>query len=72
MAGLTQAQKETALALWVAADAAVSVGQEFSHNGRTFKRADVAEIRNNITFWDNLVQKGARGGIAIRGATPIG
>ncbi len=72
MAGITAATAQTNLDLWLAADAAVAVGQEFSHNGRSFKRADAEQIRANISFWDDKVKRLSRGGIRIRGAVPIG
>lgn len=59
MAGITLAQAEVALALWLAADAALSTSQSYeidTGNGRRkLTRADAAEVRNNITFWDGKV-----------------
>jgi hypothetical protein len=60
MAGITIDQAEARLTAWLEADAAVSSGQEYeidTGNGRRrLKRADAAEIRANITFWDEKVK----------------
>jgi hypothetical protein len=56
MAGITLAQAEEKLALWMAADEAVSRGQSYSIAGRNLSRTDAAEIQNRITFWDAKVK----------------
>lgn len=56
MAGLTLAQAETALALWIAADQAVAAGQSYSIKDRSLSRADAAEITRKIDYWDNKVK----------------
>ncbi|HNQ00722.1 MAG TPA: DUF6148 family protein [Syntrophales bacterium] len=76
MAGITLAQAEAQLALWIAADTAVATGQSYSVGGRQLTRADAAEIRNNIIFWDSQVRKlssseTSGGRIIIRGGTPV-
>lgn len=59
MAGLTLANAEAQLALWLAASAAVATGQEYeidTGNGRRrLKRADAAEIRQQIVFWNGQI-----------------
>lgn len=70
MAGITLVQAEAKLAEWLAADTAVASGQSYTIGGRQLSRAQAAEIRNNITFWDERVQKLNRGGIRIVGGTP--
>lgn len=70
MAGITLVQAEAKLAEWLAADTAVASGQSYTIGGRQLSRAQAAEIRNNITFWDEKVQKLNRGGIRIIGGTP--
>lgn len=62
MAGITLAQAETALAAWLAADAAVATGQSYrielpSGGSRELTRADAEEIRKNIDYWDGKVKK---------------
>lgn len=70
MAGITLAQSETHLTEWLNADVAVASGQAYSIAGRALTRANAAEIRNNITYWDSMVKRLTRGGIRVRGATP--
>lgn len=55
MAGITLAQATAKLAEWMAADTAVAGGQEYSINGRSLRRSDAQEIRNNIKFWNDQV-----------------
>jgi hypothetical protein len=71
MAGLTKAQAETQLALWLAADTAVATGQSYSIAGRSLTRANAAEIRENIKFWNAQVKSLDRGGLAVKGGTPV-
>ena len=71
MAGITLAQAETKLTAWMAADDAVATGQAYSIANRSLTRADAKEIRDNIVFWEQRVQRLARGGgIRIKGGTP--
>lgn len=70
MAGITLTQAEAHLTEWLNADIAVASGQSYSIAGRVLTRANAAEIRENITFWDNHVKRLTRGGIRVRGATP--
>jgi hypothetical protein len=62
MAGITKAQAQAQLDAWLAASLAVAQGQEYSIGDRTLKRADAAEIRGQITYWEGRVQQLARGG----------
>jgi len=75
MPGITLAQAETQLALWLAADAAVASGQSYTIGGRSLTRANAREIRENIDYWDAKVKEissaSATGGIKIYGATPV-
>jgi coproporphyrinogen III oxidase-like Fe-S oxidoreductase len=73
MAGITLANAEAQLALWLAADAKVATNQAYSIGTRSFTRADAAEIRQNIDFWNAKViglSRGATGGIRMRGGIP--
>jgi hypothetical protein len=70
MAGITLAQAEAQLAAWIDASTAVATGQSYSIGGRSLTRANAAEIRESISFWDEKVQSLTRGGRAIRGITP--
>lgn len=51
MAGLTLADAETRLAGWLAADTELQSGQTVKYNDRLLTRADAAEVRNNIDYW---------------------
>lgn len=70
MAGITLTQAQEKLNVWMAADDAVATGQEYAMGARRLTRANAAEIRENITYWENKVVRLSRGGIRITGATP--
>jgi hypothetical protein len=74
MAGITLAQAQAKLDAWMAADDAVASGQSYSVGGRSLTRANAAEIRNNIEFWERKVQRLAsgRGGVRVRYGAPDG
>ena len=70
MAGLTQAQAEAQLALYMTAEEKVLSGQEYTIGSRRMRRADLAEIRDGITYWNGQVQKLSNGnGARVRGLT---
>lgn len=60
MAGITLEQAQTQLATWMAASVAVASSQSYeieTGNGRRkLQRADAAEIRRMIEFWDGQVK----------------
>ncbi len=60
MAGITKTQAESHLALWLAADEAVSKSQSYTIGDRTLTRAHAKEIRETMKFWDGQVQRLAR------------
>lgn len=72
MAGITLSQAETQLSQWIAASTAVATGQAYSIAGRSLTRANSADIRMQIEFWDKTVKRLSRGGLHIRGGTPVG
>ncbi|WP_025036129.1 DUF6148 family protein [Bradyrhizobium sp. DOA9] len=59
MAGITLEQAQAQLTLWLAASAAVARSQSYeieTGNGRRkLQRADAAEIRQQIQFWQGQV-----------------
>ena len=57
MAGITFAQAEAQLALYLAAEAAVLGNQRYRIGDRELERADLAEIRAGVTIWDERVKK---------------
>lgn len=71
--GITLAEAKAGLAAWLAADAAVSQGQEYRINfggtDRLLRRADAAMIADRVSFWETKVRRLATGGIRVRGVT---
>lgn len=72
MAGITLAEAETKLALWMEADDKVASGQSYSIGGRSLSRADAKMIQENIKFWDRKVKELSDGGIKVIAVTPVG
>jgi hypothetical protein len=72
MAGLTVAQAEAQLAAYLAAETAVLSGQSYEINGRRLTRADLTAIQAGIKLWNQRAQTLTRGGLTLKGATPIG
>lgn len=77
MAGITLAQAQAQLALWLAADAAVASGQSYAMGEKSLTLANAGEIRKNIDYWaswvNSMSQTGAstRTGPVVRGVTPV-
>ena len=75
MAGITLAQAESSLALWLTAEEKVASGQEYEIGNRRLRRADLEEIRKTIDYWDSKCQKLARSGgtgrMRVQNATPL-
>ena len=55
MAGITLAQAEAQLALYLAAEASVLGGQSYEIAGRRLTRANLAEINAGILVWNDRV-----------------
>lgn len=72
MAGITVAEAEAKLALWMEADDKVASGQSYSIGGRSLSRADAKMIQENIKFWDRKVKELSDGGIKVIAVTPVG
>ena len=62
MAGITLEQAEEKLAGWLEAEEAVMTGQEYSKGNRRLVRANLGEIRESIRYWNDWVNRLARGG----------
>mgnify|MGYP001592243318 CR=1 FL=1 len=72
MAGITLAQAEARRADWLAADEAISDrGQSYTIGDRRLDRANLAEVREAIRFWHDMVIRLSRGGGRVRLATPV-
>lgn len=55
MAGITLAQAEAQLALYLAAEAAVLTGQSYEIAGRKLTRANLDEVRSGVETWNSRV-----------------
>lgn len=59
MAGITLAQAQAKLAVWLAAEEALATSQsyeiEVEGNRRQLTRADLKEVAERITYWNNKV-----------------
>lgn len=53
MAGITLAQAEAQLALYLAAEAAVLAKQSYTISGRSLSLANLAEIQQGIKLWND-------------------
>lgn len=60
MAGITLADAEAQLALWLAASEAIATGQSYSIKDRSLTRANLADVMEQIKFWDSLVKQLSR------------
>jgi hypothetical protein len=61
MSAITLDQAQAKLSLWMAADDALTMGQNYTIDQgnvkRVLTRADAAEIRNNINYWRREVER---------------
>ena len=57
MSGITLEQAQARLDDWLAADARVATGQAYEIGERKLTRADAAEIRRNIDYWQGWVSR---------------
>ena len=73
MAGITIEVAEAQLSAWIAASTAAASGQsyeiEVGGSRRKLTRADAAEIRAQITFWDGKVKQLSPAGVGGRRRT---
>lgn len=70
MAGITLAKAEEMLALYLEASKKVAANQQWTHQGVTYTRANLAEIQASVKFWDDQCKRLSRGGIRVRGVVP--
>ncbi len=72
MAGITLAQAEAKLTAYLAAEEKILGGQSYTIANRTLTRADLAEVRKGISYWDDQVKRlsQASEGRRVRGVTP--
>ena len=55
MPGITLEIARTHLNAWLEAELACTTNQSYTIGSRTLTRADLAEIRNTIKYWNNMV-----------------
>lgn len=52
---MTKTEADTHLAAWLAADTAISVGKSYTIGNRQLTRADAAEVKDQLTYWQRVV-----------------
>jgi len=63
VAGVTLAEAEAQLTLYLAEEADIlERGQSYAIRGRSMTRADLAAIRDGISYWQGMVERLARSG----------
>lgn len=55
MAGIDITTARTHLAAWLEAELAVTTNQSYTIGSRSLTRANLAEIREQIKFWENKI-----------------
>lgn len=72
MAGITLAQAEAQLALYLDAEQKILAGQSVTLNGRSLSRADLDAVQRGINSWNKRVQRLDRGSLRTYNAVPQG
>lgn len=57
MAGITLETAQKHLDAWLEAELTVTTGQSYTIGSRVLTRANLTEIRNAITYWNNKVNE---------------
>jgi hypothetical protein len=60
MSGITLATAQAKLDLWLSAEGSVALGQSVAHEGKALTRANLAQIREQIDYWQAQVQRLSR------------
>lgn len=63
---ITAEQAQAQLDAWLAASLAVARNQSYEIEGRKLTRADAAEIRRQINFWEGKREAARNGGRRMR------
>jgi hypothetical protein len=71
MPGITLAQAQAKLTEYMDAESAILTGQSYSIAGRSLTRADLKAVQDGIERYQKMVNRLSRGGIKIRGGTPV-
>jgi flagella basal body P-ring formation protein FlgA len=59
-AAIPIATAQAKLATWLAAEETLAKGQSVQFGDRTLQRADLAEVRAQITYWEERVNRASR------------
>lgn len=62
MAAIPLATAQAKLQSWLDAEDALATAQSTDVNGIRVTRADLAQVREQIAFWERRVERAARGG----------
>lgn len=57
MAGITLAQAEAQLALYLAAETKILAGQKVEIDGQALTRANLKDVREGMAHWDSKVKE---------------
>jgi hypothetical protein len=70
MAGITLTIAEAQLTQWLACLDAIATGQTYSIGGRSLTRANLADAKDQVEYWDRKVKRLSKtaGGIPVKGA----
>jgi hypothetical protein len=75
MAGITLAQAQENLDMWLDASAKVAKGQSYQIGTRAYRRADLREIHEMIKYWrtevDTQIRTGGTNTIRCRPIIPL-
>jgi hypothetical protein len=76
MAGITLIQAEAKLALYLSLDEALGVNAEVTIKGITYKRHQLRDIRESISYWNSWVNKltpadTVGGSVRVRQVIPV-
>ena len=55
MAGITLEVAKKHLDMWLEAESQVAINQAYTIGGKSFTRANLSEIRNQVKYWSNKV-----------------
>jgi hypothetical protein len=61
--GLTLAEAQARYAAYLTAEEKILAGQSYEIKGRTLTRANLTEVRNGLSYWENMCNRlaGTRG-----------
>lgn len=75
MAGITLLQAETKLALYLSLDEQLGINAEVTIGEKTYKRHQLKDIRESISYWNSWVNKltpaSSGGSVRVRQGIPL-